>query len=201
MSNYPYHFLVGFVVAFLLSLIFFENTYIKTVEPVLTSEVLSQTSQSDLDEEKREVRIEEEVEEQVASAEETSTPSPSPKPTNTFMPTPTPVPTLPPAPTPTPDVWSPPDMEPWFSQYAGQYGVDKNILERLANCESHFNPNAVSGIYAGMFQFSAQTWSNYRTEMGFDPSPDLRTNTEESIRTAAYAVLHKGVTPWPRCLN
>ena len=161
---------------------------LKTEEPeVVKAEVAEISSISEPDES---LSSEPETTE---SPRPTLSPIPSPDPTPTLLPTP--------VPTPTPDVWSPSDMEPWFSQYAGQYGVDKNILERLANCESHFNPNAVSGNYVGMFQFSASTWSNYRAEMGFDPNPDLRTNAEESIRTAAYAVLHKGVNPWPRCLN
>lgn len=139
---------------------------------------------------------------------------PSPKPTPTFSPAPTPSPTLKPtvkpfpvfeptltAPTPTPDVWSPPHLEPWFAQYAGQYGVDKNILERLANCESHFDPDAVNGDYVGLFQFSTKTWVSYRAQIGMDASPGLRTNAEESIRTAAYVVSRRGASPWPACMR
>jgi hypothetical protein len=106
------------------------------------------------------------------------------------------------APRPTPDVWSPAELEPIFAQYAGQYGVDKNLLERIANCESHFNPNASGngGAYLGMFQFSASTWINNRNLMGMDPSPELRTNAEESIRTAAFLMSRAGDAPWPACI-
>jgi hypothetical protein len=135
------------------------------------------------------------------------TPSPSPKPTKkptpkpvTPSPTPTPDPTATPIPTPTPDVWSPPNLEPLFSQYAGMYGVDQNILERLANCESHFNPEAKMGDYVGMFQFSTNTWITNRQKMGADTNPALRTNSEESIKTAAFVISLQGTSPWPRCL-
>lgn len=135
---------------------------------------------------------------------ETTTPSPTIKPTEkpkvatTKAPVSTETPI--PVPTSTPDVWSPSDIEHLFEQYAGQYGVDKNILERIANCESHFNPNSRNGDYLGMFQFSASTWQNYRMKMGLDANLDLRTNTEESIRTAAFVVQQRGVAPWPSCL-
>lgn len=136
-------------------------------------------------------------------------PTNSPKPTSSSVPTitqeqtTTPVPTTTPepAPTPTPDVWSPANMDGWFSQYAGQYGVDKNILERIANCESHFNPEAISGDYAGMFQFSTTTWANYRAKMGLTDDPSLRTNPEEAIKTAAFILQQTGTAPWPSCLR
>jgi soluble lytic murein transglycosylase-like protein len=80
------------------------------------------------------------------------------------------------------------------------YGVDKNVLERIANCESHFNSNAINGPYVGMFQFSPSTWSNYRIQMGSDPSPTLRTNPEESIKTGAFVVSKRGDAPWPACI-
>ncbi len=134
--------------------------------------------------------------------------TPSPRPTSTpapstlsgtdgqATPTSTPIGT----PGPTPDVWSPQAMEPLFAQYAGMYGADKNLLERIANCESHFNPNAENGPYLGMFQFNASTWSNNRSLMGMDPDPGLRTDIEESIRTAAFLVSRAGDAPWPACI-
>lgn len=148
----------------------------------------------------------------------TATPIPTvestftPEPTSTPKPTPpiTPKPTVKPTPnstsqavvvpTATPDVWSPPHLENWFSQYAGQFGVDKNTLERIANCESHFNPNAKNGDYVGMFQFNTSTWRTYRNQLGLDPNPDLRTNAEESIKTGAFLISKRGTAPWPSCL-
>lgn len=110
-------------------------------------------------------------------------------------------PTPTPAPTATPDVWPPAEFAGWFNQYAAAFGVDVNILERIANCESHFNPTSESGNYLGMFQFSSSTWQSYRSQMGLDTSPDLRANPEESIKTAAYVVQQKGAAPWPSCLR
>lgn len=140
--------------------------------------------------------------------ESTVMPTPTVKPTTTPTlkptptPTPVPVPTVTPVPEPTstPDVWSPANLEPWFAQYAGQYGVDKNALERIANCESHFNSNASNGDYLGMFQFSTSTWINYRNQMGMDPNPALRTNPEEAIRTGAFMMSKRGTAPWPSCV-
>lgn len=106
-----------------------------------------------------------------------------------------------PAPQETPDVWSPPDLEPIFARYAGQYGVDKNVLERLANCESHFDPDARNGNYLGLFQFSERTWMVNREQIGADPNPDLRVNAEESVKTAAYLITQQGTSPWPACLR
>ena len=108
--------------------------------------------------------------------------------------------TLAPLPTSTPDVWSPAIYEPFFTQYANTFGVDKNVLERLANCESHYNPEAVSGVYVGMFQFGPVTWRKYRGMMGLGAELSLRFSAEESIRTAAYAVSVSGTGMWPRCL-
>ncbi len=135
------------------------------------------------------------------------TPTPKPIPTSTPTPTPTLKPSFSPTPTPqvseptaTPDVWSPPALEGWFSQYSAQYGVDKNLLERIANCESHFNPESKNDDYVGLFQFSTSTWINYRNLMGLDPNPALRTNPEESIKTGAFLVSKRGSAPWPSCV-
>lgn len=138
----------------------------------------------------------------------TASPSPSPTikpttkptPTLTIKPTASPSPTIPPIPTATPDVWSPGNMTSLFAQYAGAYGVDQNILERLANCESHFNQNAQNGDYLGMFQFSTSLWQDYRRRLGMDINPDLRRNIEESIRTASFVISQRGTSPWPSCL-
>lgn len=134
------------------------------------------------------------------TATPTDTPTPTASPTPTPSPSPTPTITPVPVPTATPDVWSPPEMVNLFAQYAGHYGVDQNTLERLANCESHFNPNAQNGDYLGMFQFSTSSWQTNRGRMGLDPNPALRTNVDESIRTAAFVLSQNGTAPWPSCL-
>ncbi len=130
-------------------------------------------------------------------------PSPTPKLVVSPSPSPSPslIPTITPSPTATPDVYSPASMTPIFAKYAAQYNVDQNEMERIANCESHFNPNAVNGIYAGMFQYSASRWVSERSQMGLDTSSNLRSDIEESIKTAAFTISKDGTSPWPNCLR
>lgn len=126
----------------------------------------------------------------------TSTPKP-PTATPTIAPTSTPQPT----PTMTqPTVAVVADLESLFSRYSSEYGIDKELLKRIARCESGFNPNSNnSGMYLGMFQFAAQTWISNRAAMGVDTNPDLRTNAEESIKTAAYMLSKGRQSAWPNC--
>lgn len=120
-----------------------------------------------------------------------------PTPTNTLTPTPTPTPTN--TPTPVPVIASA-DLEIFFSKYADEYRADKNLLEKIAKCESGFNANSnYKGIYLGMFQFAESSWISNRSAMGMDTNPDLRVNAEESIRTAAYMIAHGYQNSWPNC--
>ena len=130
----------------------------------------------------------------------TPTPAPSPKIIPTPSVTPIPPPTSTPAPTaiPTPIV-SPPDIEHFFVQYSEHYGVDEQLLKKIAHCESRFNPNAQNAIYLGLFQFNETSWNTLRTEMGHDINPDLRLNAEESIKTAAYALSVGRSHLWRNC--
>lgn len=150
----------------------------------------------------------------LAAAQETvsptQTPSPTPTPaalpTSSFTiggqaesavaPTATPTPTIAPTQTPVAAV----DLESLFQKYSSQYSVDKNELEKIARCESGFNSNSNNaGLYLGMFQFAASSWSAERTLMGLDPNPDLRTNAEESIKTAAFMLSRGQQNAWPSC--
>ena len=149
------------------------------------------------------------IEEMVIPTPETITepaiiPSPTPTATSTPSPTPTeaptPTPTTAPLPTPTPaPVLTSSDLENLFSKYAGQYSVDKEMLKRIAQCESGFNAAASYLDYGGMFQFSPSSWSVTRTAMNQDPNPDLRFNAEESIKTAAFKISINGPSAWPSC--
>lgn len=185
MRNYPFSFFFGFVIGFVGLLLFFidsghivEASNVETTpSPTSTIEPLSTLTPGFL----------------------LPSPTPIPTPKPTVKPTATPTVNL--NPTPTPDVWSPASMEPVFSRFAGQYGVDKNELERLANCESHFNPNAKNGPYLGMFQFEVNTWITSRQAIGRDVNLDLRSNIDESIQTAAYLMSKRGSEPWPNCLR
>lgn len=120
--------------------------------------------------------------------------------TPTVEPTATPTPTETPAPTPVPTTSSATDLDSLFSKYSGEYSVDIELLKKIAKCESGFNPNSNnSGLYLGMFQFSSSTWIANRTRMGMDTNPDLRTNAEEAIRTAAFLISRGGRNAWPNC--
>ena len=196
MRNNPFLFLFGFAMGYLPVLLVLAKIN------VAAPETLAQDSPRELT-----VVLETQApvieEKHVSAAVETPELTPRSVDMNVASPTPSPIliETPTPIPTPTPDVWAPPELEGWFTQYAGSYGIDKNILERLANCESHFNVNSQNKDYLGMFQFSSSTWSNYRVQMGLDPNPALRTNAEESIKTAAFVIQQRGVAPWPSCLR
>jgi soluble lytic murein transglycosylase-like protein len=93
------------------------------------------------------------------------------------------------------------ELDPLFSKYGNEYGIDTEKMKRVAKCESGLNPGALSlsGAYGGLFQFVSSTWASNRNAMGLDPSPDLRFNAEESIRTAAFKMSRDGFGAWPVC--
>ena len=136
----------------------------------------------------------------------TPTPSitPSPKPT----PSPSPAPTLVPTPKPTPVKTATPVPQPAFTsqqingfidRFAGQYGVDPNVIRHIAICESGFNPSARNYIYTGLFQFGPITWQNIRVKMNEDDNINLRLNAEDAVQTAAYAISVGDKAIWPHC--
>jgi hypothetical protein len=136
----------------------------------------------------------------------TPTPTPTPEPTATPTPTlaptntPTPKPILSPTPTEIPaPVLSNGQLYELFNKYAGQYGINADVLRHIARCESGFNPTARNGIYAGLFQFNSSTWTSYRNQLQKDPHPDLRFNAEEAILTAAFAYSKGKSHIWPNC--
>jgi hypothetical protein len=94
---------------------------------------------------------------------------------------------------------APAELDQWFDSYGSAFNVDPNILKVIANCESHFNPNAASGPYGGMYQYLASTWSSTRNAMGLDPDPALRFSAEESIKTTAWKISVGGIGAWPHC--
>ncbi|OGV97593.1 hypothetical protein A2W24_06140 [Microgenomates group bacterium RBG_16_45_19] len=88
-----------------------------------------------------------------------------------------------------------------FTQFANQFGVEVQLLKRIAWCESHYHPDSYnrSGGYGGIFQFSSSTWQSTRRAMGLDPNPDLRFDAEQAIMTAAFKIAAGGVRAWPVC--
>lgn len=92
-----------------------------------------------------------------------------------------------------------PETQQLIEKYASQYKVDKTLMTKIAHCESHYNPSAVNGPYAGMYQFLASTWTSNRKKMGLDPNPNLRFNAEEAIKTTAFKISRDGPGAWPVC--
>lgn len=118
------------------------------------------------------------------------TPSPTPIP-----PTQTPTPTLTPTPTPIPVT----SFESYFDEYSQKYAISKDLLKKIALCESGFNAQATNGPYGGMYQFTSQTWSSTRNEMGLDQNPELRFDAKTSIETAAFKISRGGENAWLNC--
>jgi hypothetical protein len=142
---------------------------------------------------------------QIQSQTPTTVPSPTeippstPTPTSTPQPTSTPVPTASPTSTPVIKEISS-DYEADFDEANSKYGIDKNLLKRIATCESSINPSSQNGVYGGMFQFATQTWVTTRAEMGLDTNPDLRFSAKDSIDTAAFKISRDGANAWAGCL-
>ena len=91
------------------------------------------------------------------------------------------------------------ELQALFTKYGSEYGVDEQLLEKIAHCESGFNPQAVNGPYGGMYQFLVSTWISNRKAMGLDPDPSLRFDAEEAIKTTAYKISKDGTNAWPVC--
>jgi len=94
---------------------------------------------------------------------------------------------------------APVDIQATILQYSNQYGVNSDLMIKIAKCESGFNPGAVNGPYGGIYQFLSSTWSSNRRAMGLDANPDLRFDAEEAIKTAAYKISRDGAGAWPTC--
>jgi soluble lytic murein transglycosylase-like protein len=86
-----------------------------------------------------------------------------------------------------------------YQRYADQFGIEKNAIASLAQCESGHRPEAVNGIYGGMFQYSSSTWASTRASMGLDTNPELRFHAEESIHTTAFKIANGGIRAWTNC--
>ena len=119
------------------------------------------------------------------------TPLPSLTPTLTPKPTRTPTPTIKPV--------SANELEEMFTKYSQNNSIDRDLLKRIAICESGLNINARNGIYAGLYQFSENTWVSIRRAINADNNLNLRFNPEEAIRTAAFKLSTNGSSAWPNC--
>lgn len=183
---------ITFVAAFIFCITAFWGIYFFVSAPPLVSPIASEAFAKELDK-------------KIPTPTTTPTPTPTPIPTST--PTPTPLPTATPTPiksepTPQPPLSIPvssQDLENHFSKYSSEYGIDKELLKRIAACESGFNTNSRNGDYGGMYQFASSSWQSTRASMGMDQNTDLRFNAEESIRTAAFKISRGGSSAWPSC--
>jgi len=119
--------------------------------------------------------------------------------TETPIPTPTSTPTPLPTSTPTPLPFTTADYEKWFTTYSNNQSINKELLKRIAFCESGLNPRAINGVYGGLYQFSTNSWISTRKSMNQDSNPDLRFNPEEAIKTAAFKIATAGIRAWPNC--
>lgn len=135
-------------------------------------------------------------------------PTPTAIPTATPVPTATPTPTAKPTPRPTriptPTLIPQPkytseQIYNFINEFSGKYGVNADVMRHMAICETGFNPMGRNGIYAGLFQFDAPTWSSFRKMMGKDPNPDIRYNAKEVVETVAYMLSIHREALWPNC--
>jgi hypothetical protein len=80
------------------------------------------------------------------------------------------------------------------SEFQAQFGwPDPEKAARVCQCESRGNPRALSrnGLYAGLFQFSVESWRRTGGGDVFDPWA----NSAQAYRLFA----RKGWRPWPTC--
>lgn len=137
---------------------------------------------------------------QVLAEKVTPSPTSSPSPKPTVKPTPKITPTPVPTQTSIPQLlFTSQQVNELIDRFAGQYSVSPDVLRYIATCESGFNPLAVNGGYAGLFQFGPTTWANIRRQIGEDINPELRFNAEEAAQTAAYALSQGKTGIWPNC--
>lgn len=117
----------------------------------------------------------------------------------TETPIPTRTPTSTRTPTPTIKFITSSQFEEWFDKYSSNQSVNKDLLKKIAVCESDLNPQAVNGFYAGLYQFSESSWRNTRKQMNQDDNLKLRFDPEEAIETAAFRLATSGPAAWPNC--
>lgn len=104
-----------------------------------------------------------------------------------------------PSPSPQPQ-FSSEEIHGFMEKYSNEYGTDINIIRHIAVCESGFNPKAQNLSYAGLFQFSPNSWQHYRGLMSEDGNKDLRLHAQEAVKTAAYVLSINQAYIWPNCV-
>lgn len=94
---------------------------------------------------------------------------------------------------------SPKELEPFIEKYAGLYNVNRELMKKMAFCESSFNRFAVHGPYKGLYQFHSSTWTATRKRMGLNPDISKVFDTEEAVKTTAFKISQDGAGAWPVC--
>jgi soluble lytic murein transglycosylase-like protein len=129
-----------------------------------------------------------------------ATPNPSPTTEPAILPKYTKSPETPsPTPRPTAKALTGPEMDALFTKYAAEYNTDRELLRRIAICESSLNPNARNINYVGLYQFGQAAWVSNRQAMGLSTDLTLRIDPEESIKTAAWMLSQGKSAAWPNC--
>jgi Transglycosylase-like domain len=82
------------------------------------------------------------------------------------------------------------------AMHAGLTSSVRGVLERIAACESHGNPRAISasGTFRGKYQFSYGTW----VTVGGKGDPAAAPEAEQD-RRAAILLRRTGGSAWPVC--
>jgi peptidoglycan hydrolase-like protein with peptidoglycan-binding domain len=99
------------------------------------------------------------------------------------------------------DSAAPPDTDPAAApapaaEASATSGAASATLERIAQCESGGDPQAVSadGQYRGKYQFDRATWER----LGGTGDPADASEAEQD-RLAAKLLAERGTSPWPSC--
>lgn len=82
----------------------------------------------------------------------------------------------------------------YIQEYAAEFGVDPNLLDRIARCESGYRSNARNrnSTASGVFQFIRGTWNTtIEGQAGMSPF-DARAN----VRAAARKISEGGLRAW-----
>ncbi len=84
----------------------------------------------------------------------------------------------------------------YTAQYAAQYGIDVNLLNRVILAESGGNPAAKNprSTASGCAQFIQGTWAGTRRQMGREWVSPF--DAEANVETTAWKIANGGLSAW-----